>query len=44
MLLRNARLINNSEKKNRAYEGKALVDRNPYTEVQDLVLLLTEIN
>lgn len=36
--------INNSEKKNMAYEGKALVDRNPYTEVQDLVLLLTEIN
>lgn len=34
--------INHSEKKNSGYDGVPLIDRNPYTEVQDVVVALTE--
>ena len=36
--------INRSEKKNKLYsEESALVKRNPYTNVQDLVMLLLDV-
>lgn len=35
--------INRSEKKNNCYEDIALIDKNPYTEIQNVVLALTEI-
>lgn len=34
--------IDRSEKKNSGYDGVPLIDRNPYTEVQDVVVALTE--
>lgn len=34
--------INRSEKKNYGYDNVALVDKNPYTEVQNVVIALTE--
>lgn len=36
--------INRSEKKNNSYEDIALIDKNPYTEIQNVVLALTEKN
>ncbi len=35
--------INNSEKKNLLYQTQTLIDKNPYTKIQDVVLYLNEI-
>lgn len=34
--------ISRSEKKNNCYDDIALIDKNPYTEIQDVVLVLTD--